>query len=55
MNSKAEEYYDKLRRQADRLLLMAARSTDMQLLKEAEALYKRLEAENLPLGRTAMR
>lgn len=34
---------EKLRRQADRLLLLAVRSTDMQLVKEAEQLYKRLE------------
>ncbi|AIQ50895.1 hypothetical protein [Paenibacillus sp. FSL R7-0331] len=35
---------DKLRRQADKLLLLAARSGDMQLVKEAEVLYKQLEA-----------
>ncbi|NQX47429.1 hypothetical protein HQN87_19020 [Paenibacillus tritici] len=46
---------DKLRRQADQLLLMAARSGDMQLLKEAETLYKKLEVENLPWSRTGMR
>lgn len=55
MRNKPEDYTGRLRRQADGLLLMAARSADMQLLKEAEALYKRLEAEQLPLGRTAMR
>ncbi|WNS41266.1 hypothetical protein [Paenibacillus sp. MMS20-IR301] len=38
---------DKLRRQADKLLLLAARSGDMQLVKEAEALYKQLEGEEL--------
>ncbi|MNU11709.1 hypothetical protein D3C72_2597770 [compost metagenome] len=35
--------YDKLRRQADDLLLLAARSGDMQLVKEAESLYKQLD------------
>ncbi|WP_151733150.1 hypothetical protein [Paenibacillus tengchongensis] len=36
---------DKLRRQADKLLLLAARSGDLQLAKEAESLYRRLDAE----------
>lgn len=35
---------ERIRRQADKLLLLAARSGDMQLVKEAEVLYKRLEA-----------
>lgn len=35
---------ERLRRQADKLLLLAARSGDMQLVKEAEVLYKQLEA-----------
>lgn len=34
--------YEKLRRQADRVLLLAARSGDLQLVKEAEMLYKQL-------------
>ncbi|MEK3875490.1 hypothetical protein [Paenibacillus sp. FSL M7-0420] len=55
MRNKPEVPADILRRQADHLLLMAARSGDMQLLREAEALYKRLEAENLPLSRIGMR
>ncbi|ASA26038.1 hypothetical protein [Paenibacillus donghaensis] len=36
--------YDKLRTQADQLLLLATRSGDMQLLKEAETLYKQLDS-----------
>ncbi|MEK3902549.1 MULTISPECIES: hypothetical protein [unclassified Paenibacillus] len=55
MKNKPEVPADILRRQADQLLLMSARSGDMQLLREAEALYKRLEVENLPLSRTGMR
>ncbi|MEK3713000.1 hypothetical protein [Paenibacillus sp. FSL R7-0333] len=55
MKNKPEVPADILRRQADQLLLMAARSGDMQLLREAEALYKRLEAEHLPLSRIGMR
>lgn len=39
------ESLDKLRRQADKLLLLAARSGDLQLAKEAESLYRRLDAE----------
>lgn len=35
---------EKMRRQADKLLLLATRSGDMQLVKEAEMLYKQLEA-----------
>ncbi|MNY68831.1 hypothetical protein D3C86_2066590 [compost metagenome] len=35
---------EKVRRQADKLLLLAARSGDMQLVKEAEMLYRQLEA-----------
>lgn len=35
---------EKLRRQADKLLLLAARSGDMQLVKEAEMVYRQLEA-----------
>lgn len=35
---------EKVRRQADKLLLLAARSGDMQLVKEAELMYKQLEA-----------
>lgn len=35
---------ERVRRQADKLLLLAARSGDMQLVKEAELLYKQLEA-----------
>ncbi|MNI53920.1 hypothetical protein D3C73_1087800 [compost metagenome] len=38
------EVTEKVRRQADKLLLLAARSGDMQLVKEAEMLYKQLEA-----------
>ncbi|MEK5235079.1 hypothetical protein NST99_05190 [Paenibacillus sp. FSL L8-0470] len=34
--------YDRLRRQADDLLLLATQSGDMQLVKEAEAVYKQL-------------
>lgn len=48
-------FSDKLRRQADKLLLMAARSGDLQLVKEAEALYKQLEAENLQWSRAGSR
>ncbi|ETT52390.1 hypothetical protein MKZ07_28675 [Paenibacillus sp. FSL P4-0338] len=55
MKNKPEVPSEILHRQADQLLLMAARSGDMQLLREAESLYKRLEAENLPLSRTGMR
>ncbi|MEK3795804.1 hypothetical protein MKX42_29065 [Paenibacillus sp. FSL R7-0204] len=55
MKNKPEVPSEILRRQADQLLLMSARSGDMQLLREAEALYKRLEVENLPLSRTGMR
>lgn len=55
IKNKPEVPADILRRQADQLLLMSARSGDMQLLREAEALYKRLEVENLPLSRTGMR
>lgn len=36
------EAYERLRRQADKVLLLAARSGDMQLVKEAEVLYKQL-------------
>jgi hypothetical protein len=37
----------KLRRQADQLLLLAARSGDLQLvLKQAEALYKQSEGRD---------
>jgi hypothetical protein len=48
-------FYDKLRRQADKLLLLAARSGDMQLVKEAEMLYKQLEAETLLMGKVVTR
>jgi hypothetical protein len=46
---------EKLRRQADKLLLLAARSGDMQLVKEAEALYKQLEVEMTLLGKVVTR
>lgn len=55
MTNKPEVPTEMLRRQADQLLLMAARSGDTQLLREAEALYKRLEVDNLPWTRTGMR
>ncbi|UQZ35059.1 hypothetical protein C2I18_16940 [Paenibacillus sp. PK3_47] len=37
-----QKVYEKLRRQADKVLLLAARSGDLQLVKEAEMLYKQL-------------
>jgi transcriptional antiterminator Rof (Rho-off) len=46
---------DKLRRQADKLLLLAARSGDMQLVKEAESLYKQLESKEEPRVRLITR
>lgn len=46
---------DKLRRQVDKLLLLAARSGDMQLLKEAELLYNRLETDIEPRARMVTR
>ncbi|MNC35542.1 hypothetical protein D3C76_57390 [compost metagenome] len=47
--------YERLRRQADDLLLLAARSGDMQLVKEAETVYKQLDAESQVWWRTATR
>ncbi|WP_379132319.1 hypothetical protein [Paenibacillus sp. sgz500958] len=38
-----------IRRQADKLLLLAVRSGDAQLLKEAESMYRMIEAEVFPL------
>lgn len=46
---KQRDAQDTLRRQADKLLLMAARSQDMLLLREAESMYKRSDLEVLPL------
>lgn len=46
---------DKLRRQADKLLLLAARSGDMQLMKEAELLYKQLDSETEPRVKSVTR
>lgn len=37
--------YEQLSRHADKLLLLATRSGDISLLKEAETLYKRIELE----------
>lgn len=37
--------YERFRRQADKLLLLAARSGDMELVKEAEQLYRQLDEE----------
>ncbi|KWX75063.1 hypothetical protein [Paenibacillus jilunlii] len=47
--------FEHLRRQADDLLLLAARSGDMQLVKEAETVYKQLDAESQVWWRTATR
>ncbi|MNN92578.1 hypothetical protein D3C81_2108840 [compost metagenome] len=47
--------FDELRRQADKLLLMATRSGDMQLVKEAESVYKQLEADVQPRSKAATR
>jgi hypothetical protein len=46
--TKASEH---LRRHADQLLLMAARSGDLTLLKQAEALYKQSEGEQRAKGK----
>ncbi|OBZ08880.1 hypothetical protein A8L34_22250 [Bacillus sp. FJAT-27264] len=45
------EAAEHLRRHADNLLLLAARSGDLSLLKEAEALYKRSDRELQPKGK----
>lgn len=42
-DNQIETFSEKLRRQADKLLLLAARSGDMQLVKEAESVYKQLD------------
>ncbi|KWX73033.1 hypothetical protein AMQ84_24360 [Paenibacillus riograndensis] len=47
--------FEHLRRQADDLLLLAARSGDMELVKEAETVYKQLDAESQVWRRTATR
>ncbi|MBW4081383.1 hypothetical protein [Paenibacillus sp. S150] len=47
--------FEHLRRQADNLLLLAARSGDMQLVKEAETVYKQLDAEGQLWWKTATR
>ncbi|MNE82324.1 hypothetical protein D3C80_1790410 [compost metagenome] len=47
--------FEHLRRQADDLLLLAARSGDMELVKEAETVYKQLDAESQFWRRTATR
>ncbi|WP_379154462.1 hypothetical protein [Paenibacillus sp. sgz5001063] len=44
-----------LRRQADDLLLLAARSGDLQLVKEAETVYKQLDAETPVWRKTSTR
>lgn len=47
-NNPLHPVYEKLRRQADKLLLLAARSGDMVLVREAELLYKQLSSESRP-------
>lgn len=51
--NKGRAILENLRRQADQLLLLATRSGDMQLLREAELIYKQLDAEIMPWGRAA--
>ncbi|MGN7763033.1 hypothetical protein [Paenibacillus sp. 22594] len=53
--SSVQTDFEHLRRQADDLLLLAARSGDMQLVKEAETVYKQLDAEVNVWRKTATR